>query len=73
MSRDTTFKGIDDRSISGNPYDASKWLVKRRGEGWVVLDDVGNPIHEARTKAAATAWCRTMAAGRERGAGGEIR
>ena len=47
---------IDDRSISGNPFDASRWAVKREGSGWVVLDALGNVIHESPTEAAANAW-----------------
>ena len=47
---------IDDRRISGNPFDAAKWSLARRRRGWVVLDALGNPIHEASSKAAAAAW-----------------
>jgi len=53
---------IDDRSISGNPYDATKWAVRRRRGGWVVLDGLGNEIHEAPTKAAAFAWIEELTA-----------
>jgi len=40
----------------GNPYDWTRWKVKRRTGRWVVLDALGNEIFETRTEEEAKAW-----------------
>lgn len=50
------FDRIDDSRIMGNPYDWTRWKVKRRTGRWVVLDALGNEIFETRTEEEAKAW-----------------
>jgi len=47
---------IDDSRIMGNPFDWTRWKVKRRAARWVVLDALGNPIFEGATEQEATDW-----------------
>jgi hypothetical protein len=57
------FRGIDDRLISGNPYDESKWRVVPRGAEWVVLDALGSAIASKPTQSEAEQWLADLRAG----------